>query len=464
MKKFQIWPRIWKMPNISLNREEKMKKISSGLFSGIMASAMVFGMSLAAQADNHEGAMDVPSIKSEVVLKGLESPWDMAFLPDGTMFYTEKCKGLSVRATDGTVTALYGMKDSKGFADSGSDLFCEAQAGMLGVVADRHFAKNRILYVYSSSTKYRGDGCKTNFEKCDGNIVMRFKVSDDLKSVSDRTDIVTDIQYKPFASDQPFGDPGAHNGGRLRIGPGGYLWVAGGDRHRGICPQDGQLLCGKVLRIDMDGNPHPDNNPPEGFDKRIYTYGHRNVQGIDFRPSDGKAFTAEHGPWHNDEITALVNGGNAGWDPAQNRGGRGECPDEYCGYEPNQKEGMDPALRAAYTPMSDTRFKDLMPPTWNNNGFSQGTGSAAFLKGENWGIYEGRLAVGIMGIGFGGTPIGSRIDMISITPDGLGINGITRMPLGFSKRFRGLVMSPDNALYVAVDEGEIYKVTAESTK
>lgn len=441
-----------------------MKKISSGWLSGVMASAMVFGVSSAAQADGHEGAMDVPMIKAEVVLQGLENPWDMAFLPDGTMFFTEKCKGLSVRTADGTVNALYGVKGSSGYADVGDDLFCEAQAGVLGVVADRHFAKNRILYLYSSSMKYRGDGCKTNFEKCDGNIVMRFKVSDDLKSVTDRTDIVTDIQYKPFSSDQPFGDPGAHNGGRLRVGPGGYLWVAGGDRHRGVCPQDGQLLCGKVLRVDMDGNAHPDNNPPEGFDKRIYTYGHRNVQGIDFRPSDGKAFTAEHGPWHNDEITALVNGGNAGWDPAQNRGGRGECPDQYCGYEPNQKGAMDPALRAAYTPMSDTRFEDLMPPSWNNNGFSQGTGSAAFLKGGNWGIYEGRLAVGIMGIGFGGTPAGSRIDMISLTPDGLGINGITRMPLGFSKRFRGLVMGPDNALYVSVDAGEIYRVTAESMK
>ena len=71
-------------------------------------------------------------------------------------------------------------------------------------------------------------------------------------------------------------------------------------------------------------------------------------------------------------------------------------------------DGMDPALRAAYTPMSDTRFEDLMPATWNNNGFSQGTGSAAFLKGGNWGIYEGRLAVGIMGIAFGDTPEGSQ--------------------------------------------------------
>jgi len=438
-----------------------MNFIKSRLFSGVLAGATLLGLPFAAWADGHQG-MDVPKISTSVVLEGLEDPWDMAFLPDGTMFFTEKCKGLSVRTSDGAVHALYGMKDTTGYADSGSDLFCEGQAGMLGVVADRQFAQNRILYVYSTSDKYHGDGCKTNFEKCDGNIVMRFTVGEDFLSISDRTDIVTDIQYKPFVSDQPFGGPGAHNGGRIRIGPGGYLWVAGGDRHRGICPQDGELLCGKVLRIDMNGNAHPDNNPPEGFDPRIYTYGHRNVQGIDFRPSDGKAFTAEHGPWHNDEITALVNGGNAGWDPAQNTGGRGECPDEYCGYEPNQLDAVDPAIRAAYTPMSDTRFDDLMPPSWNNNGFSQGTGSAAFLKGSNWGIYEGDLAVGIMGIGFGDTPAGSRIDMISMTPDGLGINGITRMPLGFSERFRGLVMGPDNALYVATDSGEIYQVTAES--
>ncbi len=429
-------------------------------FTTVTAVAVMFGLSAHAYADGHEG-MNVPTIKSSAVMTGLDNPWDMAFLPDGTMFFTEKCKGLSVRTKDGKVNALYGMKGTSGYADSGSDLFCDGQAGMLGVVTDINFAKNRTLYLYSSSTKYHGSGCKTNFEKCDGNIVMRFTVGDDLMSVSGRADIVTDIQYKPFESNQPFGGPGAHNGGRLRIGPGGFLWVTGGDRHRGICPQDGNLLCGKVLRIDGDGNAHPGNNPPEGFDKRIYTYGHRNVQGIDFRPSDGRAFTAEHGPWHNDEITALVNGGNAGWDPAEKRGGRGACPDQYCGYEPNQMDGMDPAVRAAYTPMSDTRFADLMPAAWNNNGFSQGTGSAAFLKGDNWGVYEGHLAVGIMGIAFGGTPAGSRIDMISLTPDGLGINGIVRMPLGFQKRFRGLVMGPDDALYASTDEGEIYRITAE---
>ena len=435
----------------------KYRKFISTVF---VPAFLLVGLASTTQADNHGQRMNVPMIKTTEFMTGLENPWDMAFLPDGTMFFTEKCKGLSVRHSSGEVTALYGAKGSSGYADSADDLFCDGQAGVLGVVTDANFAQNRNLYLYSSSTKYYGDGCKTNFEKCDGNIVMRFKVSDDLKSVSDRTDIVTDIQYKPFESDQPFGGPGAHNGGRLRVGPEGYLWVTGGDRHRGICPQDPQLLCGKILRIDSDGKAHPDNNPPDGFDKRIYTYGHRNVQGLDFRPTDGRAFTAEHGPWHSDEITALVNGGNAGWDPTELTGGRGECPDKYCGYEPNQMDAMDPAIRAAYTPMSDTRFEDLMPPSWNNHGFSQGTGSAAFLKGSNWGIYEGRLAAGIMGIGFGNTPPGSRIDVYDLADDGLSIKGAIIMPTGITTRYRGLVMGPDDALYAATDDGFIFQITA----
>ena len=104
---------------------------------------------------------------------------------------------------------------------------------------------------------------------------------------------------------------------------------------------------------------------------------------------------------------------------------------------------------------------DLMPSAWNNNGYSQGTGSAAFLRGDNWGIYEGRLTVGIMGIGFGDTPPGLRIDIIDIAADGLGIKSVVRMPLGFKKRFRGLVMGPDNALYASTDEGEIYRISSE---
>ncbi len=96
-------------------------------FTAVTAFAVMFGLSAYAHADGHEG-MNVPTIKSSAVMTGLENPWDMAFLPDGTMFFTERCKGLSVRTKDGNVNALYGMKGTNGYNDSGDDLFCEGHS------------------------------------------------------------------------------------------------------------------------------------------------------------------------------------------------------------------------------------------------------------------------------------------------------------------------------------------------
>jgi glucose/arabinose dehydrogenase len=296
------------------------------LFAAIITSlAMLIGVNSFALKGNHKG---VPSIGSMVIMSGLENPWDLAFTKDmKAMFFTEKSQGLSVNV-GGKTHKLLGIKgNSGGYNQTNDDLFTYGgQEGMLGVVLDNNFDKNRTLYLYSASSKYMGDGCKKdNYASCFGNIVMKWTVAKDMKSISNRVDIVKDIQFKPFKSDQPFGGPGAHNGGRMAMDKDGYLWVGTGDRHMGIGPQSPDLIAGKVLRIDGDGNAHP-GNKFKG-DKRVYTYGHRNVQGIAFRPSDGRAFTAEHGPWHNDEITALVNGGNGGWDPAEKRGGRSACPD-----------------------------------------------------------------------------------------------------------------------------------------
>ncbi len=169
-----------------------------------------------------------PSLTASPVLSKLESPWDMAFLPDGTMFFTEKCKGLSVRQSSGKVVPLPGMKDSKGYATTAGDLFCDGQAGMSGVAVDPDFATNRFIYVFSSS----------NMSKPSTNRVMRFAVSADGANVSDRKDIVADIGYKAAASDHPFGGSGAHNGGRLRFGPSDkFLYVTTGDNHSGEGPQ-----------------------------------------------------------------------------------------------------------------------------------------------------------------------------------------------------------------------------------
>ncbi len=418
------------------------------LWSICAALAASVSYSATAAADGHAKA---PTLAHSTVMTGLESPWDMAFLPDGTMFYTEKCKGLSVRLPSGDTKALLGMGGTSGYASTAGDLFCEGQAGMMGVAVDPSFNDNRYLYVYSTSNK-TAPGT---------NRLMRFKVSDDLSSVSDRTDIVDDVPYKPKATEHPFGGPGAHNGGRVRFAPDGSLFLTTGDTHNGVVPQSPTMIGGKVLRIDRDGKANPDNKPPEGFDSRIYTYGHRNVQGIAFRPGDGTPVTAEHGPWHSDEITVLVNGGNAGWDPRPNRAGRGDCPDNYCGYMPNQMEGMDPAERVKFMPMTDTKsFPDAMPPAWNNNGLSQGTSSATYLTGDQWGAWNGRLAVGIMGIGFGGTAVGMRIDVIDLADDGKSVKNVTSMALPMaSGRFRSVVQGPDGSLYAAVDGGDIHKLT-----
>lgn len=115
------------------------------------------------------------------------------------------------------------------------------------------------------------------------------------------------------------------------------------------------------------------------------------VQGIAFRPGaafDGQPFTAEHGPNHSDEVTPLVAGGNAGWDP-KNRTGL-TCPEGYCGYA-GTPETM---------PMTDTeRFPDAMLPAWVWDGENRGMGPAEFLNGTQWGAWNGDLVTGIMADG-----------------------------------------------------------------
>lgn len=398
-----------------------------------------------------QDGMSTTSLQHEIVLDGLDSPWDMAFLEDGTMLFTEKCDGLSVRLPDGTVNALYGMGGVEGYASNGDDLFCEGQAGMMGVAFDPGFSDNRRIYVYSTS----------RMSDPNTNRLMRFVVNDDFTGVSERTDIIDDVPYKMADSDHPFGGPGAHNGGRVRFSEDGALWLTTGDNHNSEVPQSPTIMGSKVIRIDTDGNAHPDNSPPAGFDKRTYTYGHRNVQGIAFHPETGAVITAEHGPWHSDEITILENGGNAGWDPRPNMAGREDCPDDYCGYSPNQSEGMNRYERAAYMPMTDfDTYPDAMAPIWKNNGWSQGMSSAAFLEGDAWGDWDGAMVVGIMGIGFGGTPIGQRIDVIQLNDEGTDVADVTEMTLPMeSGRFRSVVMGPDGSLYTAIDEGVIYRLT-----
>jgi len=372
-----------------------------------------------------------PGITRTVVMSGLSDPWDLTFATDGAMLFSEKCRGLSVRLPDGALRLLFGTDQA---ALEAEDFFCQGQSGLLGVAIDPEFTENRYVYVYMASRK---DGTSSNR-------VVRLTVDKDYTTVADRTDIVPDISYKQ--SPNRWGGAGAHSGGRIRFSPfDGYLYVTTGDNHEGPLPQDLNRLGGKVLRIDRDGNAAPGNKTPSDGDPRIFTYGHRNVQGIAFHPDTGKPIACEHGPAHDDEVTPLAAGGNGGWDPAPLRGVF--CEDNYCGYISNKPDGTP-------TPMTDLdRFPDALRPSWNNRGDSEGMGPCDFLTGSHWKAWENRLAVGFLR--------GARIELLQMDEQYMttGTNIVENLP---RKRIRSLVPGPDGALYVAIDEGEIWRLESDA--
>ena len=361
-------------------------------------------------------------------MSGLQSPWDLAFAPDGAMAFTEKCRGLSVRDMNGTTRRLFG---TSGAAVVASDFFCQDQSGMLGVAIDPEFATNRFVYVYMSS----------RLSSPASNRVVRLTVDAGYTTVSNRTDIVTDIPFK--SASNAWGGAGNHSGGRIRFHPTeGVLYVTTGDNHNGHLPQDVARLGGKVLRVARDGVAAPGNGTPAGGDARVFTFGHRNVQGIAFRPGTGQPFSCEHGPGHTDEVTPLVAGGNGGWDPQPAQGV--SCADNYCGYTSNNPDGTP-------TPMTDlVKFPNAMRPSWTNGGNSQGTGPCTFLSGTQWTEWDGTLAVGIMAA--------QRLDILQLDSDGTTIaqHTVDGLP---TARVRSLVQGPDGSLYVATDGGEIWRVT-----
>ncbi|MGH3938351.1 MAG: PQQ-dependent sugar dehydrogenase, partial [Pseudonocardiaceae bacterium] len=223
---------------------------------------------------------------------------------------------------------------------------------------------------------------------------------------------------------------GRHSGCRLTLGPDGSLYVGTGDSARGAASQDRASLGGKVLRIDLrtgegaPGNPYAD---VPNADARIFSYGHRNIQGVAVQPDTGRIFTAEHGPDVDDEINILRAGGNYGWDPS--RGGTRGSYDES-------------------VPMTDLqRFPDAVPAVWSSGGRTQAICGAAFIEGTQWGNMQGLLAVA--------TLKGSALLLLRVDSAG-GVVGVGQLPEldGSFGRLRTVRQGPDDALYVTTSNGD----------
>jgi glucose/arabinose dehydrogenase len=404
-----------------------MPRLPAYTLAGVLWTASIGLAAASLPALAAAPSAETPRLTRSVFMSGLQNPWDIAFTPDGVMLFTEKCRGLSARLADGKTVRLFG---TSGSALVAPDLFCQGQSGVHGIAVDPDFAKGkRDVYVFMASS----------LRTPATNRVVRLTLNADATSVANRTDIIEDIAYKQSANGA--GSAGAHSGGVVRFGPDGFLWVTSGDNHNATLPQDLKRLGGKVLRVNRDGTAAAANNTPAGGDPRIFTYGHRNVQGLTFRPpgqpNAGQPFTAEHGPNHSDEVTALVAGGNAGWDPQKRPNLR--CPDDYCGY------AGDPSTM----PMTDTqRFPDAIRPSWVHNGSGRGMSAALFLDGDRWKGWNGRLLVSLMR--------GQRIAVLQLDARGMAVGDATvDLP---STRTRALVQGPDGNLYTANDDGEIWRV------
>jgi glucose/arabinose dehydrogenase len=267
-------------------------------------------------------------------IAGLDKPWDIAWLPNGTLLLTERTGQLKV-FVDGA--------DEPPWVIPIADVVARGEGGLMGLEVDPDFASNGFIYV-----------CTTSNAGGDNEVrLLRLTMSrTDEARVLDRSDIVTGMPYSS----------GRHSGCRPRFGPDGFLWVGTGDAAIGANPQDDTSLGGKVLRIDREGAAAPGN--PNGL--LWYSKGHRNVQGMAFR-SDGIGVSAEHGPSIDDELNLLVPG-NFGWDPV-----------------PGYNESV---------PMTDlAKFPDAVEAIWSSGSPTLALAGATFIEGETWGDWNGALAV-----------------------------------------------------------------------
>ena len=205
---------------------------------------------------------------AETIAQDLEVPWALAFLPDDRLIFTER---------GGKVSILEG-KDVKVVGNI--NVTQNGESGLMGIAVDPNFNENQYIYLYYTNGNY--------------NRISRFSLGETL---SNETVLVNNI---PAAS--------IHNGGRLKFGPDGKLYATTGETGNKALAQNLNSLGGKILRLNPDGS-IPSDNP---FGTYVYSYGHRDPQGITWGPT-GIMYASEHGESANDELNIITKGGNYGW-------------------------------------------------------------------------------------------------------------------------------------------------------
>ena len=216
-----------------------------------------------------------PKVVAQLDLQ-LDIPWAAVFLPNGTAIISERDSALLKAVRNGRATTIGKVP---GVAPGG-------EGGLLGLSLSPEFLADRYLYLYFSSAQ--------------DNRIARLKLTDQPDGSLNIGDLEVVFTGIPKAS--------THNGGRIRFGPDGFLYVGTGDSQRREQPQDPNALGGKILRLAPEGDPAP-GNP---FGNAVYSLGHRNVQGLAW-DSAGRLWASEFGPDVNDALNLIEPGANYGW-------------------------------------------------------------------------------------------------------------------------------------------------------
>ena len=260
--------------------------------TSILAASAALLTACGGQAAAPDAAADgsittADGLKLIPVAEGLEFPWGMAALPNGDLLVTEREGRLRLVSGDTLAEApLTGLPD---------DILVERQGGLLGILLDPDFTINRKLYL--SYSKDMGDTNTT--------AVISATLAEDGTSLSDVTEIF-------------LGEPREttfHYGSRMGFLPDGSMIITLGDGYRYMQDaQDPNLLHGKIARIMPDGS-LPDDNPfaSGGGNPAVWSFGHRNVQGLAYHEASGVLFAHEHGPKGGDELNVIEPGNNYGW-------------------------------------------------------------------------------------------------------------------------------------------------------
>ncbi len=339
----------------------------------------------------------------ETIARGLVHPWALAFLPDGNMLVTERPGRIRIVARDGTLSEpLAGVPR----------VFASGQGGLLDIILDRDFARNRTIY-FSYAEPFDGGGRTA---------LARAKLD------PGATPALSDV--KVIYRQQGSASRGNHFGGRIAQSTDGNLFVSNGEHFTGR--DKAQTLdthLGKIVRITQDGAA-PKDNPfvgRAGALPETWSYGHRNPQGLAINPADGKLWEQEHGAMGGDEINLIAPGKNYGW-PVVSYGVNYDG--SKVGNGASEAPGMESPLwhwTPSIAPSGMTFFTSDLFPAWKGN------------------LFNGALKFQLL----------SRLEI-----KGDKVVKEERLLQGLGERIRDVRQGPDGALYLLTDNnaGRILRV------